>query len=153
MSKKCKCSDGHCAERFEAFKAHPCTAVIQTSTIPDAGKGLFADKDYARNDFVTYYSGRVFNTAIEGDRVLQINKRTWIDGSGPCTSKDAPGDFLNHKLPSNTRFVVSSHPLGLVTIRTTKAVKKGDEFFIDYGREYRESNSIPKTKKVKTDKK
>lgn len=144
--KKCTCTVDGCAQRKITIEQHPCTAVVQPSSIPEWGKGLFAERDYKRNEFVTYYSGTVTDVPIEGDRVLQINKRRWIDGSGSCAHPLAPGDFINHKVPANTRFCVSSHPLCLVKIATTKNVKKGSEFFINYGREYWQSPSVPETK-------
>lgn len=145
----CKCTDGHCAERLALFNKQPCTAVLKTSTLPNSGKGLFADKDYKKGEFVTYYSGTVTNIPIEGDRVLQINKKTWINGEGPCIKSTALGDYLNHCLPANTRFCISSHVINLVCIKTTKAVKAGSEFFINYGKDYWDSAPVPKARKQK----
>lgn len=144
--KKCICTDNKCQERKLAYQKTPCTAKIQPSTILKAGKGLFADRDYKKNEFITYYSGSVTNIPIEGDRVLQISKKSWIDASGPCVDALAPGDFLNHKLPANARFSISSHPMNLVKIIATQNVKKGSEFFIDYGPEYWNSPAVTTTR-------
>lgn len=143
----CKCTDGHCEERLALYAKSPCTAVLKTSTIPNSGQGLFADKDYKKGEFVTYYSGTVTNVFIEGDRVLEINKKSWIDGTGPCTRSTALGDYINHCLPVNVKFCISSHKLNTVCIRTTKAVEAGTEFFINYGRDY--WARVPNTKKSK----
>ncbi len=142
---KCTCADELCARRQATIALKPCTALVQASTIPQGGLGLFADKNYNKNEFVTYYSGTVFNVPIEGDRVLQINKKRWIDGGGSCVVPAAPGDFINHKRPANTKFMVSSHATCLVKIVTTRKVQKGAEFFIDYGDEYWDSPSMPTT--------
>jgi len=132
----CKCTDGHCADRLKAIADKPSTALIKKSLISKAGKGLFAERDYKSGEFVTFYSGCVVTEDIEGDRVLQVTKNRWIDGSGNCTQKAAPGDYINHKLPPNTKFMLYSRPFSLACIRTTKKVLQGDEFYIDYGKDY-----------------
>ena len=34
--------------------------IINTSLIPEAGRGLFAEKDYPANAFICYYEGKIY---------------------------------------------------------------------------------------------
>ena len=63
-------------------------AKMRRSTLPGAGRGLFADRRYARGEHVAYYTGTYTDHPIEGDRVLEITSQLSIDGGGRCRSKN-----------------------------------------------------------------
>lgn len=136
----CDCHDKRCAERKALYARRPCTAFKKTSTIKGAGDGLFAERDYAANEFVTFYSGSVLrDSTLEGDRVLSIDRNWNIDGSGVCRHSAAQGDLINHASSStlqNCAFRTHNRSLKSVCIKTIKVVSRGQEFFTDYGPEF-----------------
>jgi pyroglutamyl-peptidase len=111
--------------------------VVAPSSIPNAGNGLFVGKDLAEGVFFIEYTGKVLNF----QQVRQIKDRSYIkaasinthiDASDPLTSSAAR--FINdHPDPSkrNCKFVCDK---GRVYVKTSRAVVKGEEFFVEYGR-------------------
>jgi hypothetical protein len=115
---------------------------IKSSLIPLAGKGLFAARDFQKNEKVSPYSGDLLVTrAADPDHggssyVLQTSNDKFVDAARKNT---APGRLVNDPrgsaFQSNTKFVINRQA-GTASIQTTKAVKKGSEFFIPYGPGY-----------------
>jgi hypothetical protein len=130
-------------ERKDVWSAHPCTARRGVSTLPNAGYGLFADRDYARGEHVVYYTG-LYGHMMSGDRVLQVDTRgVCIDGSDvECRDVHNRGDLCNHQPKgggANCAFRLRrDHPaaMRIVDIVTTRAVAQGHEFYVDYGRHF-----------------
>ena len=114
------------------------TAYGARSTIRGAGKGLFSDRNYAKGERVTFYSGTYSDDPnLEGDRVIEITKKLSIDGGGKCRIECSRGDLINHDPDrANCRYAwspVGPKKLKLVHIITMRDVRSGEEFFIDYG--------------------
>lgn len=114
---------------------------IRPSTIPGAGKGLFALQEFNSGDLVVPYKGEVITKAQMDERysdglapfALQINKNTYIDSA--CQRGTA--SFINtNPKHNNARFSVysgrSGHPPG-ATVRATKKIPVDAEIFVDYG--------------------
>jgi hypothetical protein len=130
--------------------------VTKTSTIPNAGLGLFfvgyTDED---GDFVDLIKPRQIVTHYSGKEKLtsaQYDARFGDDTSyGVCTRFDEcldggptdnfPGRLINHKSYSkaNVRWGETITKTGdrfLLPLYATKRIKAGKELFIDYGRDY-----------------
>lgn len=134
----CACYDKKaCQQRKEVWQEAPMTARPGTSTIPYAGKGLFADRDYKRGEFITYYSGTYSdNPALEGDRVLAITARISVNGSGKCRMKACRGDLINHSEDASQRncaYRLLDSKLYIVGMVATRSVRCGQEFLTNYG--------------------
>lgn len=100
---------------------------------PVRGWGLFADRDYRAGEKVTSYGGYVAMHEVRGDYVAHCNE-VHVNGYHGFEIFEK-GRFINEK--DAERSVVNVQ-LGR-TIRTVKAVSKGEQFFADYGNEYNRS--------------
>jgi SET domain-containing protein len=126
---------------------------IATSTIPGAGRGVFALIDFNRNDFICSYYG-IFVTDDEYEWIdanaVKINTGVSIvKGSmhNPIRLNligfpGYPGPCINHHSSSNCEFVIYKNRCtrkgfkkGLVVVQATKKIKAGSEIFIHYGEE------------------
>ena len=122
---------------------------IQPSTIPNAGKGLYAcDKSKAPNEIVfkagtrlIEYDGELVDSATLEDRYgdetapygIHINKNRFEDGA----LHRGVGTLVNQSptaSKTNARFGVSRNRIVLFT---TKNIRNGQEVFVRYGSEYR----------------
>ena len=120
--------------------------VVKRSTIPAAGKGLFALKPFAVGDVVATYGGVVMH-ADEWKR-LPANKRYYgmaIEGQtnfivdGTKSYGIHMGRWVND--PYNTNHAVNvkskwNNNQKRVELKATKAIAKGAEIFINYGPGY-----------------
>lgn len=124
---------------------------IGKSTIPGAGFGVFATQDFKKKDFITKYSGKIYNTASledipESDYIIfNENRRKRINNQIDAnTSNGQVGRYINdfnattkrsnEQSRYNTRFTArSEREMQVVAARDIVA---GEELFIDYGREY-----------------
>lgn len=121
---------------------------VKTSTIPNAGLGLFAydntkgvnDVVFLRNTDICPYYGNIIDK-VELDRrygnytapyAIEISKNRIEDGA----AKRGIGSLINHKptAQTNCRFINNRR---FITISSTKNIKNGQELFINYGRAYR----------------
>jgi SET domain-containing protein len=116
--------------------------VVKKSTIPGAGLGLFTTVARKRGDIITEYVGEVVDDAIEDERYgnttapysLEVSKNRVIDPA--C--KRGIGSYANHNPQStaNAGFAKNSATKGAV-IRARKAIKAGNEVFVNYGPDFR----------------
>ena len=117
---------------------------IKQSTVPGAGRGLFAARDFGVGDHVSKYTGDIFTGAPwEPDEfggssyAFQISHNFVIDAA---RTNSAPGRFANDTIGSskhpNLKWVVDRRNRQ-VRLVTTRHVKAGDEFFVSYGAGYR----------------
>ena len=123
---------------------------VQKSTIPGAGRGLFA---YARDglpqDFNIPYTGDLIELTPQqagGPYVLQLRKTAGIDAARTNCSvarwvNDPRGgvDANGRPLKENCKFVIhtqrdSSQRVGAV--RTLRPVERGEELLVKYGQDY-----------------
>ena len=124
---------------------------IGPSSIPNAGRGLFAGKDFAKSSHVVDYYGFIL-TDCEYDWILPafhykiytgVELKKLLGGSLELSlvgEPGWPGSLINHNKPANCRFRIYKEKYnergfkkGFVVVETLKAIKKGDELFIDYG--------------------
>ena len=95
--------------------------------------GLYADRDYDEGELVTLYGGVKYSGERSGDYVSKIGKHgnLHIDGHYGFTQSEK-GRWINESNRCRNHVNVE---LGR-SIRTTQDVKRGDQFFADYGDEY-----------------
>jgi len=117
---------------------------IKDSTIQGAGKGLFAVKAFKKGETVVRYTGDWVNTADgemengfgDSDYVFQYSREKSIDAARTNT---ADGRMVNssrgRNQPSNVKFSVD-YVRKRVTIRASRAIRVGEELFINYGSAY-----------------
>jgi hypothetical protein len=108
--------------------------------------GLFATRDYEANELVTLYLGRVLTadqSAEIEDRsyLLSINMHVTIDGKEGWEGIRGQGRWINSCPPgkkNNCRFFISHYNKSecghVVKVKTTTKVKKGEEFWVSYGK-------------------
>lgn len=118
-----------------------------TSTIPGAGKGLFAVKDFARWEWICPYIGEHLSDACATLR--------YGDGTAPYATDDVGGVidsaclrgiasqgnglFTPAGVSRAMRFHnarISYNPAGDIWVRAIKAIAAYSEIFIYYGRSY-----------------
>lgn len=115
---------------------------IKQSTVPGAGKGLYAARDFAAGEEVTRYTGDLaIGRAAQGffggsKYVFGLNSNIAIDAA---RRNSAPGRMVNDSRgtgrPPNLTWVVDN-ARRRVRMITTRPVKKGEEFLIPYGASY-----------------
>ena len=118
---------------------------IKDSAVAGAGRGLFAARDFAKNEVVARYTGDLINTAegrADGEGfggshyVLELSEQLAIDAARTNT---ADGRLINDARGSNRRAnvrFVANQRAKTVTIRTTRRVREGEEFLLSYGRSF-----------------
>lgn len=116
-------------------------ARIKKSTIPDGGKGLFAARDYKKNEVIARYTGDLVSTdtdnGYQGSKyVLELTQTVAIDAARTNT---AEGRMINDARGSghrnNARFSANQANKTAV-LRAERNIKKGEEFFCSYGSSY-----------------
>lgn len=113
---------------------------VRPSTIPGAGRGLFALRHYHKNERVGIYRGKL----LSPDDALRASKYTYFmlrpsDSKWKLEEKIIDGDcddndmrFINHK-DDSPNCVARLLRNGSVCIYARRAIKPGEELFFDYG--------------------
>lgn len=119
---------------------------VKKSQIPDAGLGLVAEKEFARNNVVTPYEGPIVNHADPNNLyLLQIGQDRYLDASDPYSGPARysnmcrVGDQRRRYCRNNNANLRLTKTRGRVTgavIKATKPIHKGQEIFTSYGRSY-----------------
>lgn len=116
--------------------------VVKKSTIPNAGKGLFAAEDFAKGEEIGQYRGEMI-TKQQADLIPDEQGAYILCHINQCVdarrTNSTPLRYMNdprgtRKQP-NARFVASNR----FAVRTTKKIKKGDEILVKYGGDYWEN--------------
>lgn len=128
---------------------------VKESTLPNAGMGLFATRDYSRGSRVTFLDGEVLTRGAflarhgdDSDRLapyaIEATHQTYIDAADE-TLCAYPGRYANHgdSRDCNALFIVDSvcrasrgaRPYR-VSIKARRAIAAGDEIFVNYGADY-----------------
>lgn len=143
---------------------------IKKSKIPDAGKGLFANRLFRRGEAIVEYKGEVL-TWKECERRNEarkkgfcgyyffINNRRCIDAQNTPEelaryANDAAGFVRIPGIRNNSRYeIIKGKPF----IIASRNIHPGDEIYVSYGKEYwdalRENGYGPKPDKKTTAKK
>ncbi len=117
---------------------------VQNSTIKGAGNGLFAKVKIKPGDTIGEYTGKILTDKqaerkpyVDSDYILWVCEDHNILGEGPLSNHTR---YINHSNKPNGRIVVSTR-WKKARIEATKAIKPGQEVFIDYGPYYWEAKS------------
>jgi hypothetical protein len=115
--------------------------LVKKSSIPNAGDGLYALKEFKQGEFIADYKGEVLTKAQRNERyghtqqdlapyAFQASQNKIIDSA--CHRYI--GAYANSK-PNHNNATFSVHQ-GKVKIKATKKIKVGDEVFLSYGASY-----------------
>lgn len=118
---------------------------VRPSTIPNAGNGLFADRDFARGTIITKYDGPIAMVpsappAASATTHWASLMRGWVvEGLTSPIRGRGGGSFMNH-VPrgANAEFVkndAAGHPYYGIYVKAKRNIQKGDEIFLTYGRD------------------
>lgn len=100
----------------------------------EMGYGLFAERNYEKGEFVTYYGGVENDKYHEGDYVVFFHGKT-IDSEFKFQLSEK-GRWINHN--SNRIINVElKYKNGKLFFETTENVQRGDEFIWFYGKQYK----------------
>jgi hypothetical protein len=113
---------------------------LRDSTLPGAGKGLFAMKDFRRGDNILRYDGEELTNDCLNARYGENTAPYGISNpegrifDGAC--QRGPASMANHRPGSfNARFVeVSGRPEPM--LQALRNIKRNEEIFVNYGTEY-----------------
>jgi len=118
---------------------------VKESTITNAGKGLYTNVDIKRGELICEFTGK-FISNEEVETLLNDNKLLyliyWDDDvtldveNSDCLAKyanDAEGFMKINGLKNNSKIVFEDNRC---FIMATKNIKKGQEIFVSYGKEY-----------------
>jgi hypothetical protein len=125
--------------------------IISKSTIQGVGFGLFADKNYKKKEIITIYGGRLYYEVVDGEYVfrLQEDPPIYVDG-GTDFHPSEKGRWINHgydennitsdenmapiyKLANVEFYMSNKNGFPICYVRALRNIKKGEEFFVDYG--------------------
>jgi len=119
---------------------------VKRSTIPLAGMGLFAERDFARGDHIADYTGDQLIIRRDGDGgpyCLALTQREAIDaartnsgyGRWANDPRDPGRGGEQQRRRPNAEFVLN--PASRTgRLRATRAIRAGDEVFVSYGAQY-----------------
>jgi SET domain-containing protein len=115
--------------------------LVKQSSIPNAGQGLFALKEFKKGAFLADYTGEVLTKNQLDQRYgpteqdlapygFQVSKNKFIDSACErgitAYANSSPGH-------NNAAFSVSH---GRVRLKATENINVGSEVFVDYGDDY-----------------
>ena len=93
------------------------------------GKGVFANKDFSKGDFIIEFKGKIYQRKDKPrglhsriNHYLQIGKKLYI---GPSKKID---DYINHSCNPNTGIKISNK----ARLFAIKKIRKGEEITFDY---------------------
>ena len=110
---------------------------VKLSHVPNAGLGLFAEREFKANEKVAIYAGdKLIDGPGGGVYQLGLTKHVAIDAA---RTNCAPGRYANDprgtNSNANTKFCFN-HRTQTASLRSTRRIRKGDEVLIKYGRAY-----------------
>lgn len=99
----------------------------------NTGLGLFANRDFKKGEFIIEYIGERM-TPEEANKkggmyLFEINSKETVDGK----DRKNIARYINHSCLPNSEVEIKNKR---ILIYTKKAVKNGEEFNYDYGKEY-----------------
>lgn len=132
---------------------------VQTSTIPGAGHGLFANKRYKKGDRIVEYTGDIIDEKEKKNRypddkcmyVVYVMHNVYIDAADPLRSSAARfinssgGGYNNASMSPHHR-----HDIHKINIVATRDIAPGEEIFMPYGSSYHMMRAPPPSKQPTT---
>jgi len=124
---------------------------VRKSTIPNAGNGLFALKDFKKDDKIDQYTGRVISSdeadelannakphdpsieyfiALDNGKVLDVYKSDCL----ARIANDAEGYSKIKGFSNNSK--IMEYPGSKIFLVATKNIPAGSEIFTGYGKHY-----------------
>lgn len=124
---------------------------VAKSSIPNAGKGLFADRDFSIGENIVRYGGEILTTAqydkryaddamgaygvqLDEDRVIDARRTDAGVARYAC-------DYHGSRRKPNAEYVADDET-DEVWVVATRKIKKGQEIFTDYGDEMHRAMGI-----------
>ncbi len=127
-----------CEEDFE----------VKTSTIPEAGKGLFAKRAIRTGDTIGPYEGKILTDAqansepyVNSLYLVWVCTDCWIYGEGPGASYTR---YINHDDEDPNAELITSSRWKKARIAAIRPIAPGEEVFFDYGESYWDCVDITK---------
>jgi len=119
------------------IQVEPDACYVADSTLPKAGKGLFASKDLNKDAIVVEYTGEILNfrqakTRRDRSYMKAVGLDRHIDAAD--ASKSSVARYVNDVAEETKRNCKFIQDKGRVFVKTTREVKKDEELFIEYGR-------------------
>ncbi|ANH82971.1 SET domain-containing protein-lysine N-methyltransferase [Niabella ginsenosidivorans] len=116
---------------------------VKTSTLPNAGKGLFTKVNIAKNEIITEYIGNLVTWKeveqdVDNGYIFHINDDAVIDASKNKNSfgryaNDAAGLQRVKGITNNAEYMEEGTR---VFIKAKRAIPAGSEIFVAYGPQY-----------------
>ncbi len=137
---------------------------MKKSTVRGAGKGLFATKEFHRNEKIAPYRGdhltkRELDRRYPGNTEAQYTVKTAEGGYIDARNTNAGvARYANHKPSFRANAALVSVGRDRVAIEAEKRIMPRSEIFVDYGPEFRPNESgvkrprrgvAPRTKRPK----
>lgn len=117
-------------------------SVNQQSTVPQSGLGLLMDNQpFNRNRSIVPYTGQTSTKRIDGDYVLEVNRRHFINANRHIDTAGFANECLSDNendglcQGNNSRFTVNQRN-HTANIKAIKTIPPHTEIFIPYGDEY-----------------
>ena len=115
---------------------------LAPSTLPNTGLGLFATKDFARNELIGPYTGTISTVPINGPYVLEVHRRKFIDAKSTqsCITRYANDCRTVNKRAgqcrgNNSQFRPTRDRQG-ANLKADRLIRAGQEIFVGYSRDY-----------------
>ena len=119
----------------------PAKTKVRTSTMPNSGKGLFAEQDIKKGEPIAMIVGPVYTEAelkniVRDEYILEdVCGTRFIDVEGPARyANDARGLTRVPGVNNNSAFL--AYEDGTLWLESTKKIKAGEEIFVAYGKQY-----------------
>lgn len=114
---------------------------VRASSLPNSGRGLFAEQDIKKGQPIVMITGPVYNAEelkniVQDEYILEdVCGTRYIDVEGPARyANDAEGITRVPGLKNNSAFL--SYEDGTLWLEATKKIKAGEEIFVAYGEQY-----------------
>ncbi|RHZ09080.1 hypothetical protein DYB31_005850 [Aphanomyces astaci] len=127
-----------------AYQAANPIVKIDDSTVPGAGRGLFANVDLSAGDICTVYDGeKVYEEPTDHEYACQlgvVTTKSWLMGLKDPVAGRGLGSFVNRETRGRSGCLKNCQLMrsgNAICIKILKSVKAGKELFAAYGRGYR----------------
>jgi len=116
--------------------------VIKKSGIPGAGKGLFAKRDFKKNEVLGEYYGEELSAKQLTERYGQSTAPYALLAGGKIIDSACKRSLMSvanakkNLEQANAKFSNNINANGRVNVRAKKKIKAGKEVFVHYGSDY-----------------